>query len=152
MRHFFSVICLLVCWMSACEPCRYVDCTSNDTVGIRFNSKADSSDLILSGIYSLASVNIKPLLKGSGSTPYINTSTTTTTNPGSFQYSIQLEVNSNTRGYAIQIGQLPVDTLLVIGNTETSRCCGTTTMLVDLILNGDTLAYQPYTRGIELYK
>lgn len=148
MRHFFPLICLLACWMSAC--CRYADCAGTGMIGIRFNSKADSSDLILSGIYAVASVNITPLLKGKGGSPYIDISTATSA--GSFDYGIHLEVNDNTRGYAIQIGQLPVDTLLVIGQTECSRCCGTTVEVSSLVLNGDTLAYQPYTNIIALYK
>lgn len=149
MRYFFPLICLMACWMSACD-CRYADCAGNDVLGIRFNSKTDSSDLILSGIYAVASINIKPLLKGKGGTPYIDISTATSAS--SFDYGVHLEVNDNTRGYAIQIGQLPVDTLLVIGKTESSKCCGTTVEVSSLVLNGDTLAYQRYTKGIELYK
>lgn len=143
---------MLLWFVSACEPCRYVDCApAYNTKSVRFASKADSTDLILSGQYPLEAIRVVPLLKNAGD-PSPSFSKNSSTLPGRPDYSILIDFNSNTRGYAFQVGQLPPDTLLCLTTIEKSKCCGSLVTLDGLVLNGDTLKIDLGARGFDIYK
>lgn len=152
MKVFYLNFILLLWSVSGCEPCRYVDCApSYNAQSIRFASKADSSDLILTGQYSLQEINLVPLLKNAGD-PSPSFSKNSSTLVGRPDYSILIDFNSNTRGYVFQVGQLPPDTLLGLTTIENSKCCGSIVTLEGLVLNGDTLKVNLYAKGFYIYK
>ena len=131
----------------SCSKCFTTDCATADVKRILFYSKADSSDLILTGKYLLDSLKITPLSESpSGPVPVYEINFT---NP----YLVVIAANSNAKGFVFQLDSLPPDTLLTaIGFEKGDKCCDGISIFDSLTLNGEALPNGPNDVNVVIFK
>ncbi len=144
-----STLALFAVSFQACNKCLSTDCAVGEDKSIRFISKLDSTDLIISQQYSLDSLTITPLLKNSFGQP-ANFYVSPLNND---KYGVYVEINEDLAGYVFRLHDLPPDTLLAVtGKLRGSDCCSGTITWEVAILNGDTLPHRSGDWAIKIAK
>lgn len=139
-----ALLCFAFLLATGCDPCRNRDCTPEDSLALRFLSKADGNSLVGPGApYSLAKLNITRW-GAQGETP---------ANYYADLHDRQaiLSVAPGDTAFLIRLDTLPVDTLRLFSHREEDRCC------YDVVIDHGMLNGQPVLQTtnkdfITLYK
>ena len=132
-RVFITVSIALTLFISACNPCRRVECPLIPFFDIEFADKQNSAiDLFESGRLTLDSVQITSILHNPNG---LKMESDLIEGQGGAKPLIRFFVNSNLKAVVIRAASFPADTFEFFGRPIDSECCGSLLVLDSVTIN-----------------
>ena len=133
MRALFALVLMLL--VTACDPCRNLDCVFNDYSGsFRLVRASNNSDLVFGSQKQYTPNQISFFSVRSGDTTFFEHHATYRAGAG-YDSVIEVRFLPNTDTAFIRLGNSDVDTLKLTYNTYNTRCCGTITEVKNFRFN-----------------
>ena len=136
MRYCFLILATLC--FSACDPCRNLDCVTDDYEGqFRVVRASDGTDLLFGPQRPYNPDSIRCYALQNGDTTFFESKAAYAPGPG-FDSVLQVRFFPEVNTAYLQFGNKDVDTLQLQYETHNSRCCGVLTELTNIRYNNTT--------------